>query len=226
VNLRGVIFDFDGVIANSEPLHFQGFRDVVAAAGATLSEADYYSRYLGFDDAGAFAAMSADQGLGWSRAAIDTLVARKAVALERLEAQQSVLFPGAADAIQRLAAAGPLAIASGALRGEILRTLEKEGLRRHFAVVVGAEDTPQSKPDPAPYRLAVERLAATAGGSAGEYVAIEDSHWGLDSARGAGLRTVAITNTYAAETLTADLVVRTLDEVTWPILQHLVRASD
>ena len=51
---RAVVFDFDGVIANSEPLHFLGFRDVLAEEGVELSEADYYARYLGYDDAGAF----------------------------------------------------------------------------------------------------------------------------------------------------------------------------
>ena len=55
--LRAIVFDFDGVIANSEPLHFQAFRDVLAGEGRALSEQDYYDRYLGFDDVGVFRAV-------------------------------------------------------------------------------------------------------------------------------------------------------------------------
>jgi HAD superfamily hydrolase (TIGR01509 family) len=223
VTLRGIVFDFDGVIANSEPLHFQGFREVLADEGVTLTEGEYYARYLGFDDAGAFEAIGADRGVRWPVGRVDILVKRKAVLLEVLEREQSVLFPGATAAIARLAAAGPLAIASGALRNEITRVLEREDLARYFAVVVGAEDTPASKPAPDPYLRAVELLdaAVNSGANCAEYVAIEDSQWGLESARAAGLRTVGITNSYPADQLSADLVVSTLDELTWELLKGL-----
>lgn len=226
MSLRGVVFDFDGVIANSEPLHFEGFREVLAEDGVLLSRSEYYDRYLGYDDAGAFAAIASDRGLSWTAAGIASLVNRKAVRLEELEAAQSVLFPGAADAIERLAAHGPLAIASGALRAEIVRILEKEHLDHHFALIVGAEDAEASKPSPAPYLRAVERLAATRTNwpDPSAYVAIEDSHWGLESARNAGLRTVAVTNTYPAEALRADWTVSNLNDLTWSSLEKLVTA--
>lgn len=221
MTLRGIVFDFDGVIANSEPLHFQGFQKVLATEGVVLSEADYYERYLGFDDAAAFVAIAADHGQTWSASRIVTLVERKAVLLAELEAQQSVLFPGAATTIRRLATGGPLAIASGALRAEILRVLVREGLDGCFALIVGAEDAEASKPSPAPYLRAVERLAAGGVGPADPraYVAVEDSHWGLASARAAGLRTVAVTHTYPAESLSADWTVSTLEELTWERLE-------
>ena len=218
MTIRAVVFDFDGVIANSEPLHYKGFRDVLAAEGIMLSEADYYARYLGFDDAGAFLAIAADRGLSWSPARIAGLVERKAIRLEELEREASVLFPGARAAIERLARACPVAIASGALRSEILRVLERERLTRHFTAIVAAEDTPVSKPAPDPYLRAVHLLSAASPGplAARDCVAIEDSHWGLRSARGAGLRTVGITHTYAAGALEdAELVVDHLDTLTW-----------
>jgi HAD superfamily hydrolase (TIGR01509 family) len=221
VTIRAVVFDFDGVIANSEPLHYQGYRDVLAHEGVTLAEADYYGRYLGFDDVGAFQAIAADRGLEWPPAAVAALVARKAVRLEELEREVSVLFPGARDAIERLARACPLAIASGALRAEIVRVLERERLAAHFTAIVAAEDTPASKPAPDPYLRAVELLAAAARTpiAARACVAIEDSQWGLESARRAGLRTVAVTHTYAAGALHADLVVDRLDDLTWERLR-------
>jgi beta-phosphoglucomutase len=224
MTLRGIVFDFDGVIANSEPLHFQGFREVLAEEGLVLTESEYYARYLGFDDAGAFEAMAADRGVQWPAGHVDTLVGRKAVRLDALEREQSVLFPGAAAAIARLAETVPLAIASGALRNEIARILVREDLARYFVAVVGAEDTAASKPAPDPYLRAVELLDArvNCGSDPAEYVAIEDSQWGLESARAAGLRTVAVTHTYPAGTLVADCTVSSLDALTWELLQGLI----
>jgi beta-phosphoglucomutase len=213
--LRAIVFDFDGVIANSEPLHFLGYRDVLAAEGVALTEAQYYSQYLGYDDVGAFDRIGQDQGIEWTRKRIDELVARKAIRLEELEREVSVLFPGAADAIQRAAAAMPIAIASGARGAEIRRLLERERLIDCFTAIVAAEDTAVSKPAPDPYLRALALLAPSFGGqlAAADCVAIEDSHWGLQSARTAGMRTVAVTNTYPAAELSssADLVITSLE---------------
>ena len=214
--LKAIIFDFDGVIANSEPLHFQGFRDVLAEEGVTLAEGDYYARYLGYNDIGVFRAIGSERGAGWTPPVIRDLVARKAVRLEALERDVSILFPGAANAVRRAAAAVPLAIASGALGAEIRRVLDREDLSRYFPAIVSAEDTPENKPAPDPYLHALARLADVLGErlSPGSCVAIEDSHWGLESAHAAGLRTVAVTHTYDAGELTgADLVIASLDEL-------------
>jgi HAD superfamily hydrolase (TIGR01509 family) len=223
MSLRAIVFDFDGVIANSEPLHFRGYRDVLAEEGVTLTESDYYARYLGFDDVGAFEAIGVHCGAAWTAAEIRNLVARKAVRLEALERDVSVLFPGAADAIRRAAAAMPIAIASGARGDEIRRVLAREGLLGHFAAIVAAEDTPVSKPAPDPYLHALTGLAAAAGPGllARECVAIEDSRWGLESARAAGLRTVAVTNTYGADQLVADLTISSLDAMDLDRLSRL-----
>ena len=211
--LRAIVFDFDGVVANSEPLHFRAYRDVLVEEGVTLTEADYYARYLGFDDVGAFDAIGATQGPGWTSAQIAGLVARKAMRLEELERDVSVLFPGAADAIRRAAAAMPIAIASGARGEEIRRVLKREQLIGCFAAIVAAEDTPASKPSPDPYLRALTLLASAFGNrlDAADCVAIEDSRWGLESARVAGLRTVAVTNSYPADELSADLVIPSLE---------------
>ena len=210
--LRAIVFDFDGVIANSEPLHFQGFRDVVAEAGVTLTEADYYTHYLGYDDVDAFQAIGASAGSAWTRAEIGAMVARKAVRLEALEHNVSILFPGAADAIRRAAAAMPIAIASGARGDEIRRTLRRENLTACFTAIVAAEDTPAGKPAPDPYVRALALLAPSLGHRVrpSDCVAIEDSRWGLESARAAGLHTVAVTSTYGADALTADLIIPSL----------------
>ncbi len=226
MSLRAIVFDFDGVIANSEPLHFAAFRDVLARAGVTLSETDYYARYLGFDDVGVFKAVGADCGIPWSARNVADFVADKALRLEELERDIPVIFPGAADAIRRAAAAVPIAIASGALGPEIRRILSRARLVDHFAAVVSAEDTPASKPAPDPYVRAVSLLAAQVIGpplKASECVAIEDSRWGLESARTAGLRTVGVTSSYDARELGgADLVIGSIAELDIDRLRRLL----
>lgn len=210
MSLRAIVFDFDGVIANSEPLHLRAYQEVLAREHLALTADDYYSRYLGYDDAGAFAAIATDRGRRWNADAIARLVAEKARRLEALERDTSVLFPGAADAMRRAAAVAPIAIASGALGPEIRRVLEREQLLPLVSVIVSAEDTPISKPAPEPYALAVARLAERIDGGCAprNCVAIEDSIWGLESAAGAGLRTVAVAQTYDRAALgSADLVI-------------------
>jgi beta-phosphoglucomutase len=210
-----MVFDFDGVIANSEPLHYRAFRDVLAERALTLSEADYYRQYLGYDDVGVFERFGKQAGARWSPADVRELVMLKARQMEVLERDTSVLFPGAEMAVRRMAAVVPIAIASGALGAEIRRVLDRENLTSLFSAIVSAEDTPVSKPAPDPYRRAVQRLAITDPGlRENECAALEDSIWGLESARRAGLRTIGITHTYDRAALAiADLVIDSLDEV-------------
>ena len=225
MSLRAIVFDFDGVIANSEPLHFRAYKDVLAEDGVALTERDYYTRYLGYDDVGAFQTIAADRDLSWTAGHIATLVERKAVRLEALERGTSVLFPGAADAIRRAASAVPIAIASGARGEEIRRVLDRERLSTFFSAIVAAEDTPISKPAPDPYLRALALLQRAGGRAiaAGACVAIEDSRWGLESARAAGMRTVAVTNTYEKSALdgAADLVIASLEAMDLDVLAQL-----
>ena len=223
--LRAIVFDFDGVIANSEPLHYRAYRDVLAEEGIRLTEQDYYGRYLGYDDFGAFQAMGSELAAGFSAGLIASLVARKALRLEALERDTSLLFPGAAAAIRRAGAAVPIGIASGALGAEIRRVLDREGLTACFTAIVAAEDTPLSKPAPDPYVRAVALLSVGASTviEPRECVALEDSVWGLKSARDAGLRTVGVAHTYPPAALegAADLVIASLETFDLPTLSRL-----
>jgi len=159
---------------------------------------------------------------------VASLVAHKATTLQQLLHGDHVLFPGAADFIRAVAAEVPVAIASGALRHEIVEILQGAGLERLFPVIVASGDTPQSKPSPAPYRLAFARLCRHARRDLDprRAVAIEDSRWGLESAQGAGLRCVGVTTSYPAEELPgAELVVHGLQDLTMPALDRLVATT-
>lgn len=221
--LQAIVFDFDGVIANSEPLHLQAFQLALAEEGLMLTPEEYYGRYLGFDDVGVFEAIARDRGLAITDRHVTSFVARKGTKMQELLDAGSVLFPGAAEFIRSAAAEVPVAIASGALRHEIAEIVSAAGLSDCFSTIVAAGDTPEGKPSPAPYLLAFEQLQARAGGTLDprRAVAIEDSRWGLESARGAGLRCVGVTNSYPPDELgPADLVVAGLHALT---LQDLDR---
>jgi beta-phosphoglucomutase len=216
--ITAIVFDFDGVLADSEVLHLRSYQEVLAPLGAEMSRADYFSRYLGFDDEGVFRTFGKDHGLGLTTENVAELIARKSTVFEALESTTNMLFPGAADCVTRLAAEFPLGIASGALRHEIEGVLERAALRDCFAFIVASGDTPSSKPAPDPYL----RAAALHGTNPDGCVAIEDSQWGLESARSAGLACIGITQTYPrAELAGADRIIDSLDELTATLIRSL-----
>src|SRR5262245_18928183 len=126
--LQAVIFDFDGVIANSEPLHLRAFQQTLGDEGLVLTSNEYYTRYLGYDDVGAFEAIARDRGLEMDAPRLTELVRRKGIKLKEIMEGGEVLFPGAADFIRASAEAVPIAIASGALRHEIDEIVSAAGL--------------------------------------------------------------------------------------------------
>ena len=220
--LQAIIFDFDGVIADSEPLHLRAYQQVLQKEGIELTREDYYARYLGFDDSGLFRALAKDRGIAITDDKVDGWIDVKAEIVEDLLTSDAILFPGAVTCIQTLARSRPLAIASGALEPEIALVLDHTGLAHCFKAISSASDGVRGKPAPDLYLLALAKLRDLLEVSAVGCVAIEDSHWGLEAARLAGLRTVAITHTYPAAELTgADLVVDHLSEITLPKLEAL-----
>jgi beta-phosphoglucomutase len=223
--LQAIIFDFDGVIADSERLHLRAYQDVLREQSLALSADAYYERYLGYDDVGVFRALRTDLATDWTDDDITGLIARKGARYDALAAEGEMLFPGAAAFIRAAAAVVPVGIASGALSHEIHEVLARAHLTDVFQAVVGADHTARSKPNPDPYLEAFARLQAAAGRALdpSRTVAIEDSHWGLDAARAAGLRTVAVTNTYPAGEIAAaaELTVSGLDALDLETLDRL-----
>ena len=221
------MFDFDGVIADSEPLHLRAYQQVLDEEGVMLTRDQYFERYLGYDDIGMLEAVARDRGLGWNARHVTALVSRKGEKLQAL-LKEDVLFPGAAAFVRTAASEVPIAIASGALRHEIVQIVEGAGLASMFATIVASGDTPESKPSPGPYLLAFEQLQKASGRrlDPAKVVAIEDSRWGLESARGAGLRCVGVTTSYpAAELRAAELIVDGLESLTIDALDRLCGAD-
>jgi len=225
VNLHAIVFDFDGVIADSERLHLRSYQEILAPEGIKISTEEYLQKYLGYDDVGVFKAVGRDHGVPMDQQRVSDLIAAKGAKYESLAAAGEMLFPGAADFIRTAAATVPIAIASGAMTHEIEEVLERSGLLPLFPVIVGADQTERSKPHPDPYQTAFNRLRTHSGRDliAWRTVAIEDSRWGLVSARKAELRCVAVTNTYSEAELRADaeLVVSGLNALTLDALDAL-----
>jgi beta-phosphoglucomutase len=220
--LQAIVFDFDGVIADSEPLHLRAYQAVLEEDGIELTNEDYYKRYLGFDDEGLFRALARDKGIGIDDGRIESWVYSKSRILEDMLCGDSILFPGAAACIQMCARRFPLAIASGALEPEIALVLKNAGLFDCFRVIASASDGVRGKPSPDLYLLAIAKLCEFSPVDAAACVAIEDSRWGLEAACKAGLRPVAITHTYPASELPgAVLVVDHLSDITIPRLEQL-----
>jgi HAD superfamily hydrolase (TIGR01509 family) len=218
MSIQAVVFDFDGVLADSEPVHFRVYQELLAPSGVTLTMDAYCARYLGFDDEGAFRQMAADFNLLLGDEEIELLIEEKARRFERLVSGTNVLYPTAVPCVERLAARWPLGIASGALRADIDIMLKGARIADRFRFIVSAGDTDGTKPAPDPYLKAAELHGLPPSAC----VAIEDSHWGLQSARGAGMRTIAVTHTYPRESLAdADQVVDSLDEITIILLDRL-----
>ena len=222
MGLRGVVFDFDGVIANTEALHLRAYQDTLEATTMSLTKEAYYERYLGYDDVGVFTTIARDQASPLGEDELKRLILEKGPRFDTLVGSAEILFPGAADCIRRLGVTTRLAIASGALHEEIDKILDAVGLGPYFVTIVAADDVQHSKPAPDSYREAVRRLTDGVEPEWSSFVAIEDSQWGLEAARAAGLKTIAITNSYPAPVLAAaDLVVDHLSTVDRDLLERL-----
>ncbi|HTV03528.1 MAG TPA: HAD family phosphatase [Luteitalea sp.] len=227
--LAAVIFDFDGVLADSEPVHLHVFQTVLDQIGVTLTAEEYYARYLGYSDRDAFIHVLRDRGQTIEDAELDALLETKKELFPQAIGDHA-LYAGAAACIERVAAAVPVAIASGALRHEIELILDRSGLRDRFPLIVAAGETPRSKPAPDPYARAFQLLRESGrlpvGASPADVVAIEDSEWGLQSARGAGLRTMGVLTSYTRDRLpSAEDVVASIADVTVERLEQLVASE-
>ena len=205
-----LLFDFNGVIVDDEEQHRMALEQVLAEEGIPLTREEYYSDYLGYDDRMSLVAAFQRAGRPLPAARVGRLIAEKSHRYERLLDQSMTLVPGASEFVARAADGFRMGIVSGALRREIELVLDRAGLRRHFEVIVAAEDVALCKPDPAGYLAA--RAALGGGGSpvpARHCVAIEDSLPGLAAARAAGIRCAMLATSHPPDAL-ADA------DVVWP----------
>ncbi|MCF7849980.1 MAG: HAD family phosphatase [Kiritimatiellales bacterium] len=224
--LKALIFDFDGIIVDSEPMHFRAFLQVLEPMGINFTWEEYCETYIGYDDRDAFRAAFDTHGKKIHSKEIRRLIAEKAAVFQQFVRNgEATPLPGAVELIQSLPRVLPLALCSGALREDILPIIGNLGIGDAFDVIVTAEDTPVSKPDPAPYSEAWKLLAEKFRGleNPNEGVAVEDTPSGILSAKGAGLKVLAVTNSYDRDfLLEADAITDSLSNVDLSTLHDLV----
>jgi len=216
--LQAAIFDCDGILVDTEPLHYRAFQKVLAPLGMGHSFETYLERFVGYDDRDAFINAFKEAGVELGPKTLIELIEAKAAALEDLIRQGVPGFPGVVELVKELMDRGvPLAVASGALRYEIDAFLASLGLNGAFHIIVAADEVKKSKPDPETYLLAVERLRRVKGQERLDpqrCIAIEDTPAGIRSARSAGLVVIAVTNSFSASELSeADMIIESLSEL-------------
>jgi len=213
-----VIFDFDGVIVDSEPLHYKAFQGVLEPLGIGFPWEEYVDSYMGFDDRDAFLEAFRAHGKDLDDRRLAQLVASKSAIFLDIVGNGVRAYPGTVSLIRSLDASGlPLAISSGALRSDILPILDILGITRCFPHVISADDVRKSKPDPECYLLAFRRLKEAHPlriSTPDRCLVIEDTPAGIRSAKLAGLSVLAVTNSYGGKQLTeADHLTDSLENV-------------
>jgi beta-phosphoglucomutase len=210
-----IVFDFDGVIVNSEPVHFAAFVKLFAQENIPLSEQEYYAELIGFDDRGAIRHLLAKHGRPTDPRQITDLKDRKLKLMhELLSAGEVPALPGVDAFVRALAKNYPLAICSGAVKPEIEIMLQGVGLREFFETIVAADDVSIGKPDPMGYLLATQLVGRQINRtlSPADILIIEDAPIVVQSVRRAGFAVLAVTTSYPADALSdANWVVKTLE---------------
>lgn len=231
--LRAILFDFNGVLVDDEPLHLALLLKVLAEEGLRLDQEEAYERFLGLDDRACFAAALDAAGRDPHEPYLMRLLARKASYYqERIRCRGFPFFPGALRLVRQAAAASQtLGVVSGALRREVEGALRQESIGHLFKSIVAAEDVGEGKPSPEGYRRALEELNGLPPlperlFHPHEVLAIEDSLRGIEAASAAGLVTLGVAHSYPQAELAADVVVASLADVTLEELQlQLAEAS-
>lgn len=224
--LRAVIFDFDGVIADTEPLHFKAFNIVLAKFGIEITTESYYTDYLGFTDYDCFRFVAEKNSLGLDEKMLNDLIQKKCKVFAELVKNDGGIIEGVCPFLKMLRENNiPLAICSGALLCDIEETLAGAELRQFFETIVAADDVEKGKPHPQGFLLALQRLNELTSQEpipTDSCIVIEDSRWGLQAARAAEMHTIAVTNSYHADELSmAEKIVSNLSDLSINDLHQL-----
>lgn len=223
--MDAIIFDFDGVLVDSEPVHLRAFREILTGENISLTDAMYFERYLGYDDHDCFAAVAHDFDRAWDEAKIAELTQAKSVLVQAMIAVGVPALPGAVELIRSASEAGvPMGICSGALGDEVRQAAEAIGVIDCMGVIVAAEDVENGKPHPEGYLKAARLLGEKIGLaiSPAQCVVCEDSPAGIAAGQAAGMCVLGLTTSYPAEDVAdADQVVANLAAVTLDDLRAL-----
>ncbi len=227
--IRAILFDFNGVIINDEPLQLNAYQDSLRPEGITLTEKDYYSA-LGMNDETFVRTAFERAGKTLTDDILRTVIERKTELHRKLIADDLPLFPGVKTFVKAASRRYTLGLVSMARRVEIDHVLERVHLDGTFSVIVSADDVRACKPSPDCCLRALELLNEDRRTKSlppilpEECLVIEDAPAGIQSGRAAGMRTLGVTNTVAERELRAagaDVVTASLADWTTDAVHHV-----
>ena len=210
--MKIIIFDFDGVILDSENSHFIAFNEGLKNLNINISEDEYYSKYISLDDRGVITNVVNDKNISVTNEEIDMIIKNKNDYFESRLIDNSKLFPGVEELIIQLSKNFVLSIGSGANRSEIIKTLKNNNIYDYFEIIVSADEVNNPKPNPETYNRVLDNINTDF--NINEIIVIEDSPGGIEAAKSAGLKCIAITNTFDNKELgKADIIVSNYEEI-------------
>lgn len=227
--IKAILFDFNGVIINDEPIQMKAYQEALKDEGISLSEEEYYSA-LGMDDKAFVNFVFSKDGKELTEETMSAIIERKSDAHRKMIENDLPLFDGAVNFIKMASRHYVLGLVSMARRKEIDYVLERAGLKNDFAAIVSAEDVSNHKPDPECFNLGfrlVDNARTSKGGFpmiSNECLVIEDAPPGIVAGRKAGMKTLGVTNTVSADALRdagADVVTSNLSDLSVDAVQHL-----
>ena len=210
--MKIIIFDFDGVILDSENSHFIAFNEGLKNLNINISEDEYYSKYISLDDRGVITNVVNDKNISVTNEEIDMIIKNKNDFFESRLIDNSKLFPGVEELIIQLSKNFVLSIGSGANRSEIIKTLKNNNIYDYFEIIVSADEVNNPKPNPETYNRVLDNINTDF--NINEIIVIEDSPGGIEAAKSAGLKCIAITNTFDNKELgKADIIVSNYEDI-------------
>src|SRR5215475_8715354 len=227
--IQAIFFDFNGVIINDERIHLKAYREILTAEGVDLSDQEYFAS-LGMDDVAFVRAAYARANKPLTGDKMREVIDREHAKHRELIEEDLPVPSGVVSFVKAAARKYDLAIVSMAERSEIDHVLSLAGIADCFAVIVSAEPGLTHKPAPDCYQRTLKLLNDQRRGQrklpllANECLVIEDAPPGIQAARGAGMPTLAVTNTVPDMPLReagADVVTPNLSDWNTDAVHHL-----
>src|ERR1700720_1671444 len=194
--IRAVIFDLDGTLVDTEPLHFAAFNDVLRLDGIEIGFDDYTSRLIGLNDRDCFSTVLRENRKDAGEQHVADLIARKTVVYQAMIAKRDVLYPGAEKFVRDCAQRFPLMLATGTLRAEAEAILRHAKVRDLFLDIIAAEDVERGKPEPDGFIAALGRIGFVLRQRdpvlAEECLVVEDTRAGIEAAHRASMKVLAL----------------------------------